>query len=125
MLPRSTRRRKWLRRTKPSCNPLPSLLKPANHGRHFLLWNDGRARFLSDGPSFKFPKVREARTSEGCLESRKPTIMAHRTVLFGESSTGARASLNYGHRKEDWRTRAGTLAAFARATARIHGIGSH
>ena len=28
--------------------------------------------------------------------------MAHRTVLFGESSTRTRASLSYGHRKADW-----------------------
>src|SRR5271156_539822 len=28
--------------------------------------------------------------------------MAHRTSLFGDDSTGPRASLNYGHRKADW-----------------------
>ncbi len=45
----------------------------------------------------------QACSSEGRVGSRKATIMAYRTGLFGGNSTGTRASLSYGHRKKDWR----------------------
>jgi hypothetical protein len=35
----------------------------------------------------------------GCIDA---TCLAYRTALFGENSSGTRASLSYRHRKEDW-----------------------